>query len=75
MKELSIDSVEITNEDILVTYTPSENVTSYYYIIEKDGIKGNPIYVNSNIESNITLTDTGTYKLEITSINRLGTAN
>lgn len=75
MKELSIDSVEITNEDILVTYTPSENVTSYYYIIEKDGIKGNPIYVNSNIESNITLTDTGTYKLEITSINRLGIKN
>lgn len=72
---LSIDNIEITNEDVLVTYTPLSDVTSYYYIIEKDGIKDNPITVNSNNQVNITLKDTGTYKLEITSINKLGIKN
>lgn len=75
MKELSIENIEITNKEVLVTYTPLSNVTSYSYIIEKDGIKTNPVYVNSNQKTDITLSDTGTYKIEITSINTLGIQN
>lgn len=69
MKEtgLSLYSMEnATNEDIIITYTPSFSVTNYSYSIIKDGIKGKPILVNSNSSSNIVLGETGTYQIEIT---------
>lgn len=72
MKELSIENIEITNEDVLVTYTPSSDVINYSYIIVKDNINSSPTYVNSNKISNILFTDTGTYKIIITTTNRLG---
>lgn len=63
---LSLFSTEsATNEDIIVTYTPSFSVTSYSYSVIKDGVKGNLISVNSNNPSNIVLTETGTYQIEI----------
>lgn len=72
MKELSVDYIEITNKDILVTYTPSLDVINYSYTIEKDGVKQSPIFINLNTPTDITLKETGTYKIEITSLNNLG---
>ena len=72
MKELSIDYIEITNEDVLVTYTPSLDVINYSYTIEKNGVKEPPVFVNLNKQLDITLNETGTYKIEIISINKLG---
>ncbi len=72
MKELSIENIEITNEDVLVTYTPSSDVINYSYIIVKDGVNGSSNYVNSNKISNILLEDTGTYKIIITTTNPKG---
>lgn len=69
---LSIESIDITCEDIVVTYTPSQDISSYSYRIIKDDIYGNITYVNSNMSTNIVLNETGTYKIEITNIDTLG---
>lgn len=70
-----------TNQDINIIFTPNANVISYKYrIFKNSGDKlvlsngeletPNVIYtdykfINSNIESNISLKETGNYKLEI----------
>ncbi len=78
---LSIDSsLTPTNKDIHITFTPDSNIASYKYRIFKNandslmtssGVLDNPtiIYndyiVNNNTPSNIVLTETGNYQLEI----------
>lgn len=66
MEGLSINYIDSTNEDVVVTYTPSSSVTSYSYVIIKNNERSNPIYVNSSTATDISLTETGTYKIEIT---------
>ena len=63
MEGLSINNL-ITNEDIVVTYTPS--VFSYSYVIIKDNVYGEPIYVYDGSLSEFRFTEEGHYKIEVT---------
>lgn len=62
MEGLSINNI-ITNEDIVITYTPS--VINYSYVIIKDNNYGTPICVNNGEVSEIKFTEEGTYKIEV----------
>lgn len=72
MEGLSINYIDSTNEDVVVTYTPSSLVSNYSYVIIKNNEYSNPIYVNTNTPVDITLNETGTYKIEITNIDYNG---
>lgn len=63
MEGLSIDNI-ITNEDIVITYTPS--VINYSYVIIKDNVYSTPVYITDGTISEIKLTDEGSYKVEVT---------
>ena len=75
MEGLSINYIDSTNEEVVVTYTPSELVSNYSYVIVKNNEYGNVNYINTNEPISITLTETGTYKIEITNINRNGVSD
>lgn len=63
---LSIYSHEkVTNEDIVITYTPSNSVINYEYIIIKDSKELETIQVSNNQPSNIILSETGTYRIRL----------
>lgn len=75
MEGLSINYINSTNEDVVITYTPSLDTLNYSYVIIKDNKYSNPINIASNISTDIKLTDTGTYKIEVTNYNNLGVIN
>lgn len=75
MEGLSINYMDSTNKDVVVTYTPSSLITSYSYVIIKNNSRSNPININSNVPKVITLKDTGTYKIEITTTDINGVKN
>ena len=57
--------LDITNEDVVVNYTPPSSANSYFYKI----IKNNDVIYISEVlydSVDINLTDTGTYKIEVT---------
>jgi len=54
----------ITNEDIIITYTPS--VFNYSYVIIKDNVYGEVNYIYDINPKEIVLTEEGTYKVEVT---------
>ena len=62
MVGLSVNNI-ITNEDIVVTYTPS--VYYYSYVVIKDGVYGEVVHVYGS-NSEIRLTEEGSYKIEVT---------
>lgn len=63
---LSIYSHEkVTNKDIVITYTPSNLVENYEYIIIKDSKELETIIASDNHPSDIILSDTGTYRIKI----------
>lgn len=70
MERLSISYIDSTNEDVVITYTPSSLVTSYSYVIIKNGVYGEPVVVNSNTPIEFVLEISGTYKIEITNMRR-----
>ena len=63
---LNINNSELTNEDIVVTYTPVSGVVSYSYKIYNGDkvIETKEVLDGSN--TTITLNNTGVYKIEIT---------
>ena len=63
----------ITNEDIVITYTPS--VINYSYVIIKDNVYGEVIYVTNRQVSEIKLTEEGSYKIEVTENGIINTGN
>jgi len=65
MEGLSINNI-ITNEDIVITYTPSSDVINYSYVIIKNNNYGIPIYGNNNLPVEIRLIEEGSYKIEVT---------
>ena len=65
MEGLSINNI-ITNEDIVITYTPSSNVINYSYVVIKNNNYGLPIYINNNLPTEIKLTEEGSYRIEVT---------
>lgn len=75
MEGLSINNTQITNEDIVVTYTPSSDVINYSYTIIKDNVSSNPVYIETNESTDILLSETGTYKIEITTTDYYGRKN
>ena len=66
MEGLSINNIDITNEDVLITYTPSTYVTKYSYEVFKDGKIINQAQINSNIGEEFVLSESGTYQIIIT---------
>jgi len=75
MEGLSINYVDSTNKDVVVTYTPSSLVTNYSYVIIKNNEYGESNVVSSNTPVNIVFNETGTYKIEITNYDNIGTSN
>ena len=77
-----------TNEDFTVTFTPDINVVSYRYrifkndgekltqknneLVEPNVIYNDYVYVGANQVSNITLSESGVYKIEIVTTDYLG---
>ena len=64
MEGLSINNI-ITNEDIVITYTPSSNVINYSYVVIKDNEYSNPVYIYNQNPVTITLIEEGSYKVDI----------
>lgn len=62
---LNLNECDITNKDITVTYVPQTFVTSYQYIIYKDGTEQNIITVSNNKSTDITFNETGNYQIKI----------
>lgn len=68
----SFDIIEspLTNEEVIVTYTPSSIVKSYTYEITKDGKSYDVVKVNAMKSSKITLYETGTYQITVTATDK-----
>ena len=52
MEGLSINYIDSTNEDVVVTYTPSSLVSNYSYVIIKNNEYGNN-YIKFNVPENM----------------------
>lgn len=74
MEGLSINEINNTNQDVVVTYTPSSLVSKYSYTIIKSGVKGTTNICNTNEPINIVLNETGSYKIEIINYDSVGNA-
>lgn len=72
---LSINNIDITKEDVVITFTPSSGVVRYSYVIVKDNEYGIPININESIGTTITLNNTGTYRIEITTYDAQNISN
>lgn len=66
MEGFNVFALDSTNEDVIITYTPSFDVTNYSYAIIKDGVKGDTVDISNNSPISITLTDDGVYSILIT---------
>lgn len=75
MEGLSINYMNNTNEDVVVTYTPSSLISNYSYTIIKNNKKENTVYVNSNVSTDIIFNETGIYKIEIINVDINGKTN
>ena len=64
MEGFNIQSIN-TNEDVVVSYTPSESVFRYCYVIIKNGDRGEVINVESKNPTEIKFTEEGTYSIEV----------
>ena len=60
-----INSMNPTNKDITIVFSPSNNVVSYTYQIYKDNVPVNTTDINNNAPSNIVLSETGIYKINV----------
>lgn len=63
---LSIYEMDITKDDITITYTPSKLVKNYEYTILKNNRNYKIVTVSKNQISNILLSETGSYQIKIT---------
>ena len=75
MEGLSINYIDSTNEDVVVTYTPSSLVTSYSYRVIKNNEYSNPISISSNTPVDISFNETGIYRIEITNTDYNGVSS
>ena len=66
MEGFNIFALDSTNEDVIITYTPSLNTTNYSYAIIKNGIKGDTVNINGNTSVNIKLDTDGVYSILVT---------
>lgn len=64
---INISSHEkITKDDIVIDYQPEESAVKFSYTVIKDGIKSEPVLIESNSIIRIVLRETGQYKIEFT---------
>ena len=49
MEGLSINYIDSTNKDVVVTYTPSSLISNYSYVIIKNNNRSNPVNISSNV--------------------------
>ncbi len=92
LSSFNLDSLLVpTNKDVVVTFTPGEDVVSYQYrifknnsdnlvttdgnLVEPSVIYRDYVMVDSNRKVDITLTDTGIYSLEIVTMDINGNYN
>lgn len=59
------ETINVTNEDVIVTITPLENTLNYDYQIYKDDKLLNEYKIETNENSFVHLTETGNYKIVI----------
>ena len=59
------EQVNPINQDINIVYSPITPVLKYDYYIIKDGVKSGAINISGNTPSNILLTETGNYEIEV----------
>ena len=71
----NINNIDIANEDVVVTFTPSSRVRNYSYRIIKNNSYGEIVNIDNNEKIDIKLSDTGTYKIEITTYNYYGVSD
>jgi hypothetical protein len=68
MQNFSIDNILTpTNKDVTVTFTPDSGVTKYIYTIYDSDTPKKTIEITGNSPSNIYLTETGVYHIEVVS--------
>lgn len=65
MNNFSIYSMDSTNEDVIIKYTPSSLTINYKYTIIKDGKEERTVYVKNNTDTDILLSDTGIYQIKV----------
>lgn len=69
MEEFNIFSQEnYINEDINVVYTPNASITKYEYLVYKDNTIVERKTVNQNKASTIILNETGSYRIEVKTV-------
>ena len=71
MEEFNIQSIN-TNEDVVVSFTPSDSVFRYNYVITKNNIKGEVINVEGKTPVDISFTEEGTYSIEVKTYDMYG---
>ena len=54
-----------TNSDISIIYSPTTPVTNYQYVVVKDDVVGELVRVDGNKPSEIKLTETGSYRIDV----------
>lgn len=59
------ETVKPTNEDIIVTILPPNDITKYEYIVIKDGTEILTNTVNNNEKSDVLLEETGIYNIKL----------
>ena len=59
------NTLKPTNKDLIVVFSPAQNIKLYTYIVYQDGHIIETSNVNNNKETSIHLTETGKYKITI----------
>lgn len=70
----NISECDITNKDVNITITPEVGTTNYSYTIIKNDKRMDTVNVINGEISNINLTETGNYKIEVNINNQITTS-
>lgn len=66
----NINSINVpTNNDVSITFLPMQNTTKYVYTIYDNNTPKKTIEINGGKPTNIYLTETGVYRIEVTTYN------
>ena len=68
------NTAEPTNKDLVVVFSPGQNITTYAYNIYKDNIVIETNNITTNTPHTFYLTETGTYKIIVNTIDNTNKA-
>lgn len=71
----NINNIDITNEDVVITFTPSSNIKNYSYTVLKNDEYNEAINVDNNEPIDIKLNESGVYRIEVTTYDYYGEVN